>query len=979
MRLLLLLLAFAFSTASLAQSSAARPFHAIAAKSEAVPAFVTLADAIEPALVALEPIDPSLISEAQAANALALLKAHMVGVGRVVDDPVASASSMEWTRANGGSVARWEVSSPGAVGLRVELAAGALPRGFQVRFAGSADPSHVYGPFTADDFYPDSRTFWSPVLDGSEAIVELFVPAGEPLAGLSLGITRVSHLFESPTQAKRLSEIGASAGCSPDLVCESAGNAALANVGKSVAKMLFTLETGGSALCTGTLIGDTSGSNTPYFYSAAHCIASQSVASSLTTYWFFDRASCGGPNPTSVTQRTGAATLLYRNATSDVVLLQLGGNGTPPAGAWFAGWDATTIALLADLTGIHHPRGDLKKISRARMDRYEAPSGYGSMIVPHWISGVTEPGSSGSGLFTSVGSPAAEYRLRGGLLGGTSECGAPDAAMYDYYSRLDVAYTDANFRKWIDPPPPPNNTLGVTRAGGGTGTVTSSPAGINCGATCSAAFTPGSAVTLAATPTGGSVFGGWGGACSGSGACVVTLDSGKSVSALFNPPGAGATLTVSKSGTGGGTVTSSQGGINCGATCSADLDGGLAVSLYPAAEPGSTFTGWSGACAGIAPCTITMDRAQSVTASFATGGTPFMVNVAPGTIGFGGQSMGTTSPATPLVVMNVGSGTVVFNGVATSDPQFVQAGNCTNIGPGMACTINTSFKPAVTSIALGQSAAVTGQLTLNSNAAGSPHAIALSGAAERSLVTHYYRSILRRAPDAGGKAFWEAEAQRLAGLGINVNEAWYAMAQQFYGSAEYAAFNRGNAAFVTDLYNTFFNRVPDGAGLSYWNSEIFNGLPRGVALASFMFSPEFRAFSQGVFGGSAVRPEIDTVVDFYRGLLGRLPDSGGFSYWIQRFRAAQCSGPVAVAGEVEAISSAFASSGEYGARARTDALFVGDLYNAFLRRGGDRAGVQFWINQVAVSQTRDQLRGQFKNSAEFQARMSAIAATSCIP
>jgi len=328
--------------------------------------------------------------------------------------------------------------------------------------------------------------------------------------------------------------------------------------------------------------------------------------------------------------------------------------------------------------------------------------------------------------------------------------------------------------------------------------------------------------------------------------------------------------------------------------------------------------------------------------------------------------------------MNVGPNTVVFNAIAPSSTQFVQAGSCTNIAPGMSCTINASFKPQVTSIALGQSSPVAGQLSIASNAAGSPHVVSLSGTAEKSLVTHYYRSILRRAPDAGGKAFWEGEAQRLVGLGIDVNEAWYAMAQQFYESAEYAAFNRGSAQFVTDLYNTFFNRVPDGAGLSYWNNEIVSGLPRGVALAAFMFSPEFRNFSQGLFGAAGVRPEVDTVVDFYRGLLGRLPDSGGYLYWLQRFRSAQCTGQAAVVSEVESISGAFANSPEYAARARDNPRFVGDLYNAFLRRGGDRAGVQFWIDQVATgARTREQVRIDFKNSPEFQSRVSAILAAPC--
>ncbi|HSS52085.1 MAG TPA: hypothetical protein VLX28_24345 [Thermoanaerobaculia bacterium] len=80
--------------------------------------------------------------------------------------------------------------------------------------------------------------------------------------------------------------------------------------------------------------------------------------------------------------------------------------------------------------------------------------------------------------------------------------------------------------------------LSISKAGTGSGTVTSSPAGINCGASCSAVFTTGTAVTLTAAPVSGSTFSGWSGACTGTGSCTVTLDADRSVTATFNasPP-----------------------------------------------------------------------------------------------------------------------------------------------------------------------------------------------------------------------------------------------------------------------------------------------------------------------------------------------------------------------------------------------------------------------------------------------------------
>jgi hypothetical protein len=164
-------------------------------------------------------------------------------------------------------------------------------------------------------------------------------------------------------------------------------------------------------------------------------------------------------------------------------------------------------------------------------------------------------------------------------------------------------------------------TLTVSKAGTGTGTVTSSPAGINCGATCAAAYDFNTSVTLTAAAV-GSTFTGWSGSgCSGTGTCTVTMDAAKSVTATFSLEAF--TLTVSKAGTGSGTVTSSPAGINCGATCAAPYDVNTSVTLTAAAATGSTFTGWSGSgCSGTGTCVVTMDAAKSVTATFTLSGPP---------------------------------------------------------------------------------------------------------------------------------------------------------------------------------------------------------------------------------------------------------------------------------------------------------------------------------------------------------------------
>jgi len=160
-------------------------------------------------------------------------------------------------------------------------------------------------------------------------------------------------------------------------------------------------------------------------------------------------------------------------------------------------------------------------------------------------------------------------------------------------------------------------TVSVQKIGNGTGTVTSSPGGIECGGDCSETYVNKTRLTLIATPEPGSVFDHWsGGSCAGTGPCEKTINSSRLVKAVFVAVGK-RTLTVSKAGAGTGTVTS-NGAINCGATCSAEIEASGKITLTAEPAAGSTFAGWSGACSGTAPkCKLLMNEARSVTATFA--------------------------------------------------------------------------------------------------------------------------------------------------------------------------------------------------------------------------------------------------------------------------------------------------------------------------------------------------------------------------
>jgi streptogramin lyase len=201
-------------------------------------------------------------------------------------------------------------------------------------------------------------------------------------------------------------------------------------------------------------------------------------------------------------------------------------------------------------------------------------------------------------------------------------------------------------------------TLGVSKPGTGSGTVTSDPPGISCGATCLESYNPGAIVTLTATAESGSTFAGWSGACSGTGMCSVTMDDNKTVVATFNLQLPQYSLTITKSGTGSGTVTSTPPGINCGSTCQANFTTGTNVTLTALADAGSTFTEWSGGgCSGTGPCAINLSSDTTVFTYFVLGNCAYTISpmnkaftARGGSISIRASATGLANCPVPLVV-----------------------------------------------------------------------------------------------------------------------------------------------------------------------------------------------------------------------------------------------------------------------------------------------------------------------------------------
>jgi DNA-binding beta-propeller fold protein YncE len=239
--------------------------------------------------------------------------------------------------------------------------------------------------------------------------------------------------------------------------------------------------------------------------------------------------------------------------------------------------------------------------------------------------------------------------------------------------------------------------LSVSRSGSGSGTVTSNPAAINCGATCSASFPAGTSITLTASPAAGATFGSWtnAGTCTTNPVCTFTLNASTTVNASFNPAPT-SNVTVTKSGTGGGTVTSSPAGINCGATCSASITNG-SVTLTASAASGSVFAGWTGAgCGSALTCTFTLSADTTVDAAFNPVPTSSL------TVSKAGAGTGTvtSSPAGincgATCTANIPNGSVTLTAAPASGSNFTgwsNAGTCTT---SLTCTFTLSAATTVT-------------------------------------------------------------------------------------------------------------------------------------------------------------------------------------------------------------------------------------------------------------------------------------------
>jgi secreted trypsin-like serine protease len=389
-------------------------------------------------------------------------------------------------------------------------------------------------------------------------------------------------------------------------------------------------------LCGGTLIAERR------VLTAAHCAIKGSTITVRVGSHTLDAGTvinvssyARHPNYSANTNRYDVAVLQLASSGIDAggePLGLIGEEGTAPDDTYWApgkmlaisGWGTTSYqgVVSSQLREAEVPR--VNDTTCGQSDHYGSAFDPVTMVCAGPEAGGVDTcqGDSGGPLAASTQDPLpdsadtpSEWRLVGVTSWGDG-CAQPKKP--GVYARV----AEPTIRDWILGTGPALFTLTVSPTGSGSGSVTTTDGNIDCPPVCSFSYASGTGVTLHAAADPGSTFAGWtGGSCSGTATtCPVTMNQARTVTATFTNTSGTPTqrlLTVAKQGGGQGTVTSSPAGIACGATCSATFDDGQSVILTAKAASGSTFIGWEGeGCSGTGTCTVLMDRARSVTATF---------------------------------------------------------------------------------------------------------------------------------------------------------------------------------------------------------------------------------------------------------------------------------------------------------------------------------------------------------------------------
>ncbi len=377
--------------------------------------------------------------------------------------PVSADINMEsagsWTDLHGsGRVWQCELRSPGALGLVLLFDEFRLPPGGRF-FAYTPGGGRVYGAFTERSCISSGK-FTVGILPGETVRLEYFEPASAKGAA-RFHLNRVDVAYDGVAmqegEVAGLQDFGQSLPCNINVNCPT-GNAWQTEK-KGVARILMVFSNG-SGWCSGTLVANTAGTAEPYFLTAHHC---QLIGQNPDfQHWRFDfdyeAPGCTNPaNEPTPKSVLGCDRISFR-AESDFMLLK---TSTIPGNynVYFNGWTRDTT-IPANTTFIHHPFGDIKKISVDTNAASIYPLAINWMGVfgisppsSHWKIvpdyGIFQPGSSGSPLF------GPNKRLIGQLHGG-SIANDPCVINSAFFGRFDHSWNkgadpDTRLRDWLDP------------------------------------------------------------------------------------------------------------------------------------------------------------------------------------------------------------------------------------------------------------------------------------------------------------------------------------------------------------------------------------------------------------------------------------------------------------------------------------------------------------------------------------------------
>lgn len=374
----------------------------------------------------------------------------------------------DWSRLpDGRALWRMGIRVPRATDLNFGFSKFRLPEGAALYLIGAG--GYFEGPYTATDNRADGQ-FWSPMVPGEQAVIELYLPRRDAPHELHLSQVAAGYRDWFKRDPSHPVHSGSKAGnCNIDAVCP------LGDAWRDEIRSVTQLLIGGTGACTGTLVMDAASSFRPFVLTANHCEITTALAGSIVAHWNFQAPTCGQRSGGSRSQNTNGATLRAARLDVDMALLELNSRPDPSFNVYYAGWDRSTNAPQSSF-GIHHPEGDEKSLALDQNPAVSTGSCIGTSAgssgthwdVLNWEQGITEPGSSGSALWDFN-----SHRVVGFLSGGDSSC--TNRTGSDCYGKFTVAWDGASssqrLRDWLDP----GNTNAMTTSGsnpngtGGTG------------------------------------------------------------------------------------------------------------------------------------------------------------------------------------------------------------------------------------------------------------------------------------------------------------------------------------------------------------------------------------------------------------------------------------------------------------------------------------------------------------------------------